>query len=139
MENKYYTPTIEEFHVGFEYEYLIPVTTYDEKWRFKIKKSTFISEQWTSVSANYNFEKDLEESKIRVKYLDCGDIESLGFTFKGDLYYYDNLELQQYNDYGLTIKHFDYINDEYRSVVSQITIKNKSELKKLLKQLKIIA
>lgn len=21
MENKYYTPTIEEFHVGFEYEY----------------------------------------------------------------------------------------------------------------------
>ena len=27
MENKYYTPEIEEFHIGFEFEYFEPVRT----------------------------------------------------------------------------------------------------------------
>lgn len=32
MENKYYSPTIEEFHVGFEYEALWGIENIDGEW-----------------------------------------------------------------------------------------------------------
>lgn len=84
MENNlYYTPTIEEFHVGFEYEkYNEKVATYSNypkestttNWhRFKYDlKSIRLSQLGTHL---YN-------KTIRVKYLDQSDIESLGWEHK---------------------------------------------------------
>jgi hypothetical protein len=72
MENKYYTPAIEEFHVGFEYEIL-----HNNEWK---KTSVFNN----SCGGDIIFEiKNMGHwdvvSKPRVKYLDKEDIESLGW------------------------------------------------------------
>lgn len=77
MENNlYYTPTIEEFYVGFDYEIKIK-----DNWR---KKSTTISD--FSPISDYDgmsiLEEDLISNIIRVKTLDQSDIESLGWAFK---------------------------------------------------------
>ena len=68
--------------------------------------------------------------------MDKEDIESLGFKFKTDLYVKDDLILQVHKD-SITIKYYDNFNNEWRTRVEQIVIKNKSELVKLLKQLQI--
>ena len=131
MENKYYTPSIEEFHEGFSHEYKGPLDTKWHKEDFKLK------------GPNPNFSWFLTEGHFRVKYLDREDIESLGweymkthaglnedyFELSGDIYYMD----------------FDYDNNFCRIAMEgegdvtrfSGTIKNKSELKKLLKQLGI--
>jgi len=71
MKNKYYTPTIEEFHVGFEYEYQDGVDK-DNK------------DVWKKTICTKSDFRYLSKTKIkdfrRVKYLDREDIESLGFT-----------------------------------------------------------
>ena len=91
MENKYYTPDIEEFHVGFEYEEF-----YKETWR-----SVLYSGMGTTL---YNFYSGNES--IRVKYLDQEDIESLGFEAK-DRNGYGSAEdhfLLEEKEYGVGIK-----------------------------------
>ena len=64
------------------------------------------------------------------------DIESLGFKFKTDLYIKNNLTLQVHKD-SITIKYYDNFNNDSRTLVEQINIKNKSEFITLLKQLRI--
>lgn len=130
MDNKYYAPSIEEFHVGFEYEILVDFG--------KIKGS-----QWVSTKINSWY--DSLENETRVKYLDKEDIESLGWKLKEDsknnfvkfinnTYYFLNLQdnnisiVYAFNENPGLLFHF---------FVSKITIKNKSELKKLLIQLGI--
>ena len=68
--------------------------------------------------------------------MDKEDIESLGWKFNTDLYIKNNLTLQVHKDL-ITIKYYDNFNNEWRTRVEQIVIKNKSELVKLLKQLQI--
>lgn len=68
-ENKYYTPSIEEFCVGFEFEYLNHFGKNFGKWTIE------------SVDANDSFfhiGSLLASRAVRVKYLDSQDIESLG-------------------------------------------------------------
>lgn len=62
MKDKYYTPSIEEFHVGFEFELKDPITQIWVKFIFEEDKLWFIK---SNIS--------------RVKYLNKEDIESLGF------------------------------------------------------------
>jgi hypothetical protein len=135
MENdsKYYTPTIEEFYVGFEYE-----VKKEESW-FRCFYS-----QGSLVDIYYKYNDDLdsidfEADTIRVKYLDQEDIESLGFityddtTFdKGDLQIRFNCLLQKKGQ-GLGL----IIYDGYSGIIFTGYIKNKSELVKLFKQLDI--
>ena len=83
MKNKYYTPEIEEFHVGFEYEFRTTVN-----WESKI----FSENDFGSYFNPDGIEGKLKESRLRVKYLDKADIESLGFQFEiadnqADLYF----------------------------------------------------
>ena len=85
MDDKYYTPEIEEFHVGFEYEQKPSFTDgtvktqedFDrEKWKkriFKVGYGPYINR------ALYGRNRDKGICGIRVKYLDREDIESLGF------------------------------------------------------------
>lgn len=131
MENKYYTPEIEEFHIGFEYQYL--------------------SDEWTNfimtVKIHPAFENyDISSKYFRVKYLDKEDIESLDFTEKNDVFVSNKtyLGIGTGDDKKLIIEIFE--NDieiywlENRGVQYTIfegKIKNKSELKVLLKMLNI--
>ena len=128
--DKYYTPEIEEFHIGFEYEYEdINESGSTTSWYKTVVKENecYIIDQHLKYSDDLN---------LRVKYLDKEDIESLGFKFKTDLYVKDDLTLQVHKD-SITIKYYDNFNNEWRTRVEQIVIKNKSELVKLLKQLQI--
>lgn len=70
MEEKYYTPTIEEIHVGFEYE-----------WQFGDKWDTKRICCLTDIDNGLN--GYIESKRIRVKYLDNKDIQECGWLFAG--------------------------------------------------------
>lgn len=148
MENKYYTPEIEEFCVGFEYESRI--AGYDDEWTKETIYAMF-RDGWESniddVLAMYRDGGD----EFRVKYLDSSDIESLGFEP------IDYVERYRFKIPGITayikenihISFYPYEANIDESVRGKIwigsknfdykfkgTIKNLSELKKLLKQTK---
>ena len=128
--DKYYTPELNEFHIGFEYEYEdINESGSTTSWYKTIVKENecYIIDQHLKYSDDLN---------LRVKYLDKEDVESLGWKLKNDLYIKDDLTLQVHKD-SITIKYYDNFNNEWRTKVEQINIKNKSELVKLLKQLRI--
>lgn len=153
-KEKYYTPTIEEFHVGFEFEMLDSCPdTGQNMWC----ESTFGNLLIKSSGGQYSISlKDyieyIKNEEVRVKYLDREDIESFGFdhdqTTKDGAVFYKGT-LMSKNQWCLTaykaLLRFgcDYteigirdINDmsdyEFTGVV-----KNKSELKKILVQLGI--
>lgn len=129
MENKYYIPTVEEFYIGFEHEIL---------YKGKFEPLTVTS--WPDFE---DIHYALNLDSVRVKYLDREDIESLGFVCKWSersIYYYKlNDCLIQYTDIpNARLEIFDdNILDKYRQVLFRGVIKNKSELVKLLKQLRI--
>jgi hypothetical protein len=76
MENKYYTPVISEFHIGFKFEY---------------KDSQYEDSEWgvqtcTAISLRDAIWCEDEDKKLfgknyRVRYLSNEDIESLGFEY----------------------------------------------------------
>jgi len=129
-DNKYYTPTIDEFHVGFEYEAFI-----NNSWQSKVMND-YEDIIYFLFDMNAKTWLSINEGIVRVKYLDKEDIESLGFDCTSDDQYYliDNYTLLIDNDYFLQILKDDFEEDIY---LFQGTIKNKSELKVLLKQLGI--
>jgi hypothetical protein len=67
---KYYVPSIEEFHVGFEYEFRTL-----KAW----EKKEVDWNDFPSYAGDYIGEAISEAEGIRVKYLDSEDIKSLGF------------------------------------------------------------
>lgn len=146
MGNKYYTPTLEEFHVGFECETL--------------DRCDWIKSEIVILDPIQPYHKQITKKIIRVKYLDREDIESLGFKFKEsakslndtsshffDIYTLANdIQLSHYNWYTGSsdtdyIEHrgvrIIYLPDNVDMVMFRGNIKNKSELVKLLKQLGI--
>lgn len=143
MESKYYTPSLEEFGFGFEYEHR---NFYDEP--FEVKKFD-LKDAYNLKSSYYSFvngfikdNKNIYPEQFRVKYLDKKDVESLGFVFDEKYSFEnvlsfdkDNLWLQLTNIQGVTrlaIK--DTLSDIFLFIG---IIKNISELKVLLKQLGI--
>ena len=141
--NKYYTPEIEEFYVGFEFEQEERVigSTIMVKQIIKIPED---------ISLAFEMYNESDEAEIRVKYLDREDIESLEFLFTGkavcDWYEKEgSFEIGNWTSYKVQLLH-DVKNNWVKVIaldcgeeveIFQGTIKNKSELKKLLKQLGI--
>lgn len=130
MENKYYTPEISEFHVGFEYEIYVPGTdTEYTKKIFTLTEVGFIQNV---------YDQNLQEGWFRVKYLDKEDIESLDWKsglFQGlneDSFTYQDYQLYWQDNQFIQIYNFD------AKIIFEGIIKNKSELKKLLTQLEIV-
>lgn len=136
MNTKYYTPTIEEFHVGFEFE--SPMHGSDE----------YAKHIFTLDSPNIMFNADdkgnlyYPENFFRVKYLDQEDIESLRGELikpgiKTNTFRFEN----NGEPFHLVIVYNEIpIVEIYRGfnvIVDEIEIKNKYELKRLLTQLKI--
>jgi len=139
-ENKYYIPLTDEFHENFEFEY----NEYDEN------KDEY-TDNWIKTKFDirsglgHDLNHQLHENQIRVKYLDKSDLESLGFKLISE-------EKKQYSHWckfkkdkielhvQLNEKYFPRLlnmNGDYIGNL-RIKIKNKSELKKLMKQLNII-
>ena len=131
MENKYYTPTLDEFYVGFEYE-----QKHGDKWKSLVFDINYEDSDWNEL---YHINYCLAYHSIRVKYLDKEDIESLGFSNYIPPHEYDHTWTLGkftlkcwFND---TIPHIRIIGQFV--TVFDGNIKNKSELVKLLKQIGI--
>ena len=140
MENKYYTPTIEEFHPGFIYE----ITKYPDAPLYT-----------TNTTINLLFEHDEYINELRVKHLDKSDIEILGWEFENEYVAYYKHKLYVHEFWGppesrtehkeryklffrkgeITISN-DQTYDDYQSLFKG-AIKNKQELIKLMQQLNI--
>ncbi len=92
MCSAFYTPKIEEFYVGFEYEsFEIPISSsfaFESKspeWVKRkvvdINNSEYKGRALYHVSINNRYEENVDWNKnIRVKYLDKEDFENLNFT-----------------------------------------------------------
>lgn len=153
LEKKFYVPKISEFHVGFEFEF----NGMDANWNqygFKKQKVLLTKDDYFGlftlgwVEKIYYKPDDPLENWIRVKYLDKEDIEELGWGYSGDAKANDNsLEIIYFSidDYSLS---FYLINDMYGDNINisisqtvngdyddlfQGTIRNKSELKRIMK------
>ena len=162
--NKYYTPDIEEFHVGFEFEHNIAtitpaifdfskegaVTRLDDKAEDIWDKKVWSAEDnMTWFNVKHFCDKPMEWSVpdiIRVKYLDTNDIESLGFKKSG--LGSDKTTLKMFSGEGKELKGYwithHFANQETEIVDTRLEfhlmkfsgkIKNKSELKRILKQI----
>lgn len=83
-QSKYYTPQIEEFRVGFEYEY----QSYND-WIKRTLKD--FEEIITSIDLHNKF-----VIPFRVKYLDAKDIESILCTNKED--FHTLFKLRDFNE-----------------------------------------
>lgn len=144
MENKYYTPEIEEFHVGFEYE-----AFHNKEWFFEEGGNQWVKSKVSLgtdiLTLNYAINCDF----VRVKYLDREDIESLGLEYDNNAEpipardYPHMLIPTAYAKEDWMLYHYEYDSviwiENYKedSFYFKGVIKNKSELKKLLKQLGI--
>lgn len=146
MNKKYYTPLIEEFHVGFECEWQSKIR--NETWNKQICDVDLISIAYDTIE--HADEDEPYEEQFRVKYLDKYDIQNEGYILKRksidlwfekeeihlreDGYHLKNIKLQ----YALHDKRLKVI-FHYTSGEEQIhfegEIKNKTEFKRILKQL----
>jgi len=135
MSEKYYTPEISEFRIGFECEFKNRMQ--GNEWAKEVC-------DWDTLSIaldNDEHDNDNFADVFRVKYLDREDIESLGFVYrkhkisddfwKGDTH--NNILIEVLSDKKLCIRHR--IDGMLEGEIIGIAIKNKSELKVLLKQL----
>jgi hypothetical protein len=141
-DKKYYTPTINEFHVGFEYEIR----------RFQYYDLNISDVYWDTNKFSFDFSEpnDIEDifnegretGNIRVKYLDKEDIESLGLRLEQDLQDDNEFEWKIIDNNGNWIGTFlqDFNPFDEPNIIfydTNFSIKNKFELIKLLKQLGI--
>ena len=131
MELKYYTPTIEDFHKGFEFEWL---------------HNEFVKETF-AITTDDDLEiidDEIREGKIRVKHLDIQDIESLGWEIskiqrnpktacfeKSDSAFRFVLEIDINS-----VKIDAYLDFKIPMFIG--SVKNKSELKKLMQMLNLV-
>ena len=156
--DKYYTPVIDEFHIGFECEsnyILINRGNYPES-------SNFIPFTLTDENIGWMLDAyihDAYPTEFRVKYLDIDDIKDLGFEltesneydwkfrskngeldleymvwFTGGAVAPKEIDPNECSEHRL-IKLFKHYGREERTLVFRGMVKNKSELKKLLSQL----
>lgn len=135
MDNQYYTPTIEEFHVGFEYQHNALMTNMLFWWLDKtVKNDTKIKD----------IESDISVRKIRVKHLDKEDIKDLGWRIINEDKISKNITFNICgDDTGMFELFFEYkgrinIKSSLFQYSFNGTLKNKSELRKIMIQLGII-
>ena len=140
----YYTPKVEEFYVGFEYE----IASIDDNWNIRSwnEKIFDLETNLSLIRTHPNYQ--------RVRYLNNEDIKSFGLNhvggklngttlqkFKGKVEkgYYLHITSTKFS-FGSVLRIETSVskNSEKTLVVHSVTIKNKSELKKLLTQLNII-
>lgn len=146
MENKYYTPTIEELKVGLECEWLADPAN-------EVYKPVELTANMLSLTLDttgWNFERlgvPGPLTNYRIKYLDAEDIESLGWIKSQ----YKTKEVYQLNRFVITsfsrleenglvidISLLPHFKDSELRRIFRGRIKNKSELKTIMKQVGIL-
>jgi len=173
MENKYYTPEIEEFHVGFECEITDVNACMEEfskereakMWFDKIYTPKHVFKKHTITERDmsfYSLDPHFIEKDLRVKYLDKEDIEacewkhdpnndgeespslfekhgySLGFSIDQQMTPKDTCYiLYLFPDQFVIIDSIYKCGSGREEMLFRGYIKNKSELKRLMKQLNI--
>lgn len=132
MENKFYTPELEEFHSGFEFEFF-----YKNTWhKHSLDGKPIVHHELDE------FKDDLMKiahAITRVKHLDREDIESFGWkplNNNFDFFELGDFRLTVEDNLQILINHKDGVYDHSDNGFHG-TIKNKSELRKLMKQLNI--
>lgn len=134
MENKYYTPNIEDFHIGYcNYEIL----------------SEYIWTKQPPLDNSYDFNEvynlfnEGKNNFIRVKYLDIQDIESLGWVESQPLNNFDDVELNYYKKENYSLLFYEKLNYIFISDIKNYnalfkgTCKSINELRKIMKWLNI--
>ena len=125
MENKYYTPTIEDIYSGYEYE-----RKKYGKWE---KVTEFSNDYEYDDNPHYEIMKDIENGNIRVPFLTKEQIEEEGWKFnylgKND-WFKGNIPILPYNEvdypFELWFKLDKYWLGFYKSI-HKIVILEKSE------------
>jgi len=136
MSDKYYTPEITEFYTGFECEF--KNDQQDNTWRHVVSDIDLLGIVYDS------YEHQDFSNEFRVKYLDKEDIESLGFehykrhagTTTDEFQSKESRYLITF-DSNFSTKWNCTVIDEVDFQLFHGFIRNKSEFKKLLKQLNI--
>ena len=134
MKSKYYTPTIDEFYIGFEY--------------YSIIKNTYFHSIFGTENVDLqNIDEGIENNTIFVKHLDKDDLKELGWEkCKGNLEVFKvvGTNNNQYCKHNLSLTRLckkitirKRIANNYTQLFNGF-IKNKSELNKLMKQLNIL-
>lgn len=153
MNNKYYTPDISEFYIGFEYEEL-----FKQEWSKMIRPPKDLPYEWVKLKLDTSHSisritSKIKQNKVRVKYLDFEDVKKCGFKHINT--YINNVSTdfvfeKQMEDYKIFIRLlFDSDRsgetldrilimkskpklDDYCETIFDGYIKNISELKKIL-------
>jgi hypothetical protein len=146
-KDKYYTPDITEFHIGFEFESNYTLFSKDREWTKHTldHNDGWFWEEWYV---------DAMPTEFRVKHLDQEDIESLGF--KKEEY---SMDIDDEILCIISVIYIAYLNKDEKWCVCEMDngdlyisgsmtdnpkiqpvrfrgkIKNKSELKRILKQI----
>jgi len=129
MKEKYYTPELEEIKIGLEYE----VQQYEEQYGQMVLSNNYekfvIDESDTfKIIAN-----KIKDKTIRVKYLDDDDLNELFHKKEDDDH---TLKLMKHKSFDDTHR-IIILKSKTNIPVFEGIIKNKSELKVLIKQLSI--
>lgn len=156
MENKFYTPNLEEFCLGFEYDFLQHHGSPEQEWVSLILSQISDGEDDPYLGLTFkaleNYDNVFIRNAWRVKYLSQSDIESFGFEFVDYNKMGQMTTYQKVWDSGKGIfrsKLITYskdVNNEKEEVLIKLHdivrfhgyIRNKSELNRILKQLNII-
>jgi hypothetical protein len=141
MDNKYYTPSLAEFHACFRFE-----TVSAKSWQDGPVFNPNIG--WYVTDVNYlgfnldKIEKAIQNNSVRVKYLDTQDIEELGWEEeKGDGLFYIGTEFtllkteHDQNRVVITKLHPRIV--DFDRVVFDGEIKNYNELKFIMNKVGI--
>lgn len=144
--SNYYTPKIEEFYEGFQYEinmYMLEnymINSKEElikeiKWVIDLGVTSEPCQQHWLKNTYKITDKLVDINRIRVKYLNDEDLETCGFkTSKLPWQYHDGIH--SLIDLGNNMIRIDHTADEQCLFYGKI--KNLSELGKLLNQLGIL-
>lgn len=148
QNSKYYTPSIEEFHVGFEYEMKSTFGDGTTKTPEDYDKAEWVKTLYNLRSFPYvdrmmrGKNSEILPPALRVKYLDKEDIESLGWQYRIDSYWIEKGDeiwslYSTGNDPDIYWQISCSSRHGYTKYTMRFKIKNKSELKKLMQQLGI--
>lgn len=136
MENKFYVPQIEEFHIGFGYEYHEHFGKEFGKWnKYTIESASKLLQVCDLLASG----------SIRVKLLDIEDIQELGWEYHKEDKNFSNWKTYKRNDKFLTfntedITKIEIHNGEWyedRNTYFEGTIKNYNELQIIMQMLNI--
>ena len=129
---KYYTPHISEFYVGFRYE---KINSNGEWEKFDDFSNSYDYED----NPHYAVQKDIEHGRIRVKFLDREDIESEEWENHQDYNHWYKLKTVILAVYD--IKDVRIFKDSPGELTSEYffqgTIKSRSELRKVMEMIGI--